>query len=101
MIFPSELIIYYSYQHPIAFADKDKLYVRPAYWSRRRGARRYHRRVIVEDCASEGEGTELVDDDNFLAVLKAALESYGISFAGTNSRRAANRNEAAKRRIVL
>lgn len=103
MIFPNAIHIYYSYQVPIAFLSRDKLYARDGFWGRRRGVRqKLHIGVITQDSASLG-GTELVDSKEFFADLRDEMDYYGLVFAGGGNRSTytAKQQRAAKRRIVL
>jgi hypothetical protein len=49
LLFLNEIVVYYSYQHPIAFYSRGKLVRRNDYWERRRPDRDRHVTAVVTD----------------------------------------------------
>lgn len=82
LVFVGTLIIYYSYQHPIAFTCKDKLYVRSDFWERRRGRRLVHIKYILQDVGNVPGTKETIISDSFFEHLQRELAATGATFLG-------------------
>ena len=105
LVFINGPVVYYSYQHPIAFLGRDRLVLRNDFWGRRRGRRSDHIRHILMDVArqtSDAEKTAVDGTDTFFADLHDELEYYGLVFTGAAKPCVPDRNPVnTKRRVIL
>jgi hypothetical protein len=88
LLFNNDFSIYFSYQHPIAFAAAKHLKCNKPYWERRRLLRNKHKEMILADYKFKTVTT--LDETEFETMLVDRLSATHIIISnqiGTVSRR--------------
>ncbi len=102
--FPCGILLYYSFQHTIAFFSKDSLYCRDDYWTRRRRGRQVHVTAITRHATAMTGNTQfyVLPEDAYFEKMAEEFESFGISSRPSVTSIGAQRTEGrSKRRLKL
>ncbi len=81
LVYANSLIVYYSFQHAIAFFSRGKLIVRPKFYERRRVERKLHIAAMYEDLTVEGAayGIEPTLSTDFFGDLCDEMVAAGLT----------------------
>jgi hypothetical protein len=103
LIFIGVICVYYSFQHPVAFAVDKRFVINKPFWVRRRMDRAMHTNAIWADVQALLKTTPVIEmPDNFLAELYDVMVDMNSPFIPSAPPKAPTKKVAKfKRRVVL